>query len=75
MTALKRSVLRFQPATRERLDELADLASDVLNRKVSRAAVVRAAVEEWVDAVSTVDPALVMESIKAAIVKRGRKRR
>jgi hypothetical protein len=75
MSALTRSVLRFRPGTQERLDELADLASQVLKCKVSRAAVTRAAVEEWVDAVNSADPALLMASIKAALVKRGRKRR
>ena len=74
MTALRRSVLRFRPGTQERLDEVADLASQILRCKVSRAAVTRAAVEEWVDAVKSADPALLMASIKASLVKRGRKR-
>jgi ribonuclease PH len=75
VTALRRSVLRFRPGTQERLDEVADLASRALKCNVSRAAVTRAAVEEWVDAVSSADPALLMASIQAALVKRGRKRR
>jgi hypothetical protein len=75
VTALRRSVLRFKPGTQERLDEVADLASTVLKCKVSRAAVTRAAVEEWVDAVSSADPTLLIASIKAALVKRGRKPR
>ena len=73
MTALRRSVLRFRPGTQERLDEVADLASQILRCKVSRAAVTRAAVEEWVDAVKSADPALLMASSKASLVKRGRK--
>jgi hypothetical protein len=75
VTALRRSVLRFRPGTQERLDEVADLASRALKCNVSRAAVTRAAVEEWVDAASSADPALLMASIQAALVKRGRKRR
>ena len=74
MTALRRSVLRFQPGTQERLDEVAYLASQILKCKVSRAAVMRAAVEEWVEAVESADPTLLMASIKASLVKRGRKR-
>ena len=74
MTALRRSVLRFQPGTQERLDEVADLASQVLQCKVSRAAVMRAAVEDWVDAVKSADPTLLMASIRASLVKSGRKR-
>lgn len=75
MTVLRRSVLRIQPGTQERLDEVAYLASQVLKCEVSRAAVMRAAVEEWVEAVESADPKLLMASIKAALVKRGRKRR
>ncbi len=75
MTALRRSVLRFKPAMRERLDELAEMASDVLDRKVSRSAVVRAAVQGWIEAVSIADPVLVIEAIRAAMVKRGRKKK
>ena len=75
MTALRRSVLRFQPGTQERLDEVADLASQILKCDVSRAAVTRAAVEDWIDAVKSADPALLMASIQAALVKSGRKRR
>jgi hypothetical protein len=75
MAALKRNVLRFQPAMLARLDELAEMASHVLDRKVSRSAVVRAAVQGWVEAVSIADPALVIEAMKAAIVKRGRKKK
>lgn len=73
MTTLKRRVLQFRPVMLERLDELAEMASHVLDRKVSRSAVVRAAVQGWVDSMSTADPELMIEAIRAATVKRGRK--
>ena len=43
-----------------------------LDRDVSRAAVVRAAVKGWLAAKANVDPALVVEEVRAGIVKRGR---
>ena len=73
MTSLKRNVLRLDPLCQERLDDLADLASDVLKRDVSRAAVMRAAVQEWLTNNENVDPAKFIEVIRAGIVKRGRK--
>jgi hypothetical protein len=73
MTSLHRSVLRFQPATRDRLDELAALASRVLRCDVSRAAVVRAAVCGWLAASRSADPVQLVEAIRAAQVKRGKK--
>jgi hypothetical protein len=73
MTALLRSVLRFQPATQDRLDELAELASAVLRCDVPRAAVVRAAVSAWLSSSESADPAQLIESIRASKVKRGRK--
>lgn len=75
MTALLRSVLRFQPATRDRLDELAELASGVLRCDVPRAAVVRAAVCAWLASNESADPAQLIEAIRASQVKRGRKPR
>jgi hypothetical protein len=73
MASLRRRGLRFQPATWKSLDELAETASDVLKRDVPLSAVVRAAVQGWVDAIGSADPALVMAAIQAAMVKRGRK--
>ena len=73
MTSLKRSVLGLPMGMRERLDELAELVGNVLDRDVSRAAVVRAALNGWLAAKADVDPALVAEEIRVAMVKRGRK--
>ena len=50
MKLLQRSVLRFPPAIQDRLDEVAELASGSLHCKVPRAAVVRAAVGDWLAA-------------------------
>lgn len=73
MTVLERSVLRFHPATRERLDELAVLASSVLRCDVPRAAVVRAAVCAWLATSASADPAQIIEAIRISRVKRGKK--
>lgn len=75
MTALHRSVLRLQPATRDRLDKLAALASAALRCEVPRAAVVRAAVCAWLISNESADPAQLIESIRASQMKRGRKPR
>jgi len=73
MASLKRTVLRLDPVCQEQLDEIAGLASDVLRRNVSRAAVVRAAVDEWLTKNENVDPAELIEVIRTGIVKRGRR--
>ena len=73
MTALRRNVLRFQPATGERLDALAKRASRVLRCNVSRAAVVRAAVSAWLASSENADPVAIIEAIRASVVKRGNK--
>jgi hypothetical protein len=73
MTTLERSVLRFHPATRQRLDELADLASSVLRCDVPRAAVVRAAACAWLATSASADPAQLIEAIRISRVKRGKK--
>lgn len=73
MTALRRSVLRFPPGICDRLDELAGMASEALQREVPRSAVVRAAVGTWLDATDDADPAQLVETIRASLVKRGRK--
>jgi N-acetylglucosamine-6-phosphate deacetylase len=75
VTVLERSVLRFHPATRARLDELADLASSVLRCDVPRAAVVRAAVCAWLATTASADPAKIIEAIRTSRVKRGKKAR
>jgi hypothetical protein len=73
MSALQRSVLRFQPATRDRLDELAHMASRVLRCDVPRAAVIRAAVCAWLATTVNADPAQLIEAIRVSQVKRGKK--
>ena len=73
MASLKRNVLRLDPECMERLDEIAEQASDILNREVSRAAVVRAAVEERLTKNEHVEPAEFIEVLRMAIVKRGRR--
>lgn len=71
--ALQRNVLRFHPATGDRLDALAKRASRVLRCRVSRAAVVRAAVSAWFASSESADPASIIEAIRASLVKRGSK--
>lgn len=73
MTLLMLRGLRVHPMMVERLDEVAEVASDVLHRKVSRSAVVRAALQAWIDAAGASDPEMFIEAIKASMVKRGRK--
>jgi hypothetical protein len=73
MTTLERSVLRFHPATRERLDKVAVLASSALRCDVPRAAVVRAAVDAWLATIASADPAQIIEAIRISRVKRGKK--
>lgn len=75
MTSLARSVLRLEPECQDRLDEMADAASVVLECPVSRAAVVRAAVKEWLLLNEEADPRQFVESIRREMVPRGRKSR
>lgn len=65
--------LRLDPLCGERIDELADLASEVLQRKISRAMVVRAAVREWLMTNEGADPARLVEAVRASLLKRGRR--
>jgi hypothetical protein len=58
-----------------RLDELAEMAADGLAREVPRAAVVRAAVSAWLATIDSADREKVIEAIRLAVVKRGRKPR
>jgi hypothetical protein len=74
VTTLKRNVLRFEPECQERIDEIAELASRMLNCEVSRAAVVRAAVQAWLKTSTSIHPEQLMVLIRAEMVKRGRKR-
>jgi hypothetical protein len=74
VTTLKRNVLRFEPACQDRLDEIADLAGTALQCEVSRAAVVRAAVQAWLATSGNIHPEQLVEAIRGAMVKRGRKR-
>lgn len=73
MSVLERGVLRFQPATRARLDDLAKRASAILRCDVPRAAVVRAAVCAWLATIEGADPAQLIEAIRTSQVKRGKK--
>lgn len=75
MTALRRSVTRFDPRTRERLDDLADQASSALARPVPRTAVIRAAVTFWLARSESADPTQLIEAIRGSLVTRGRKAR
>ena len=74
VSTLKRNVLRFETGCQDRLDEIAELAGTVLQCEVSRAAVVRAAVQGWLTTNADIDPAQLIAAIRAAMVKRGRKR-
>jgi hypothetical protein len=74
VTKLKRNVLRFEPECQDRIDEIAELAGRILQREVSRAAVVRAAVQAWLTTNESIHPELLIEAIRGAMVKRGRKR-
>jgi hypothetical protein len=74
VSTLKRNVLRFEPGCQERLDEIAELAGTVLQCDVSRAAVVRAAVQGWLTSNAHIHPDQLVAAIRAAMVKRGRKR-
>jgi len=73
MTSLRRNVLRLDARCQERFDDIAELASDVLKLQVSRSAVMRAAMQEWLVSNENADPAKLVEVIRAGIVKRGRK--
>ena len=74
MTALRRNVLRMSSGTQHRLDDLASRASTALQCEVSRSAVLRAAIDAWLAAIDHVDPAQLIEAIRASLIKRGRKR-
>jgi hypothetical protein len=73
MTTLKRNVLRLDPACQDRIDEIAELAGMILRCEVSRAAVVRAAVQAWLTTNESVHPEQLIKAIRGGMVKRGRK--
>ena len=73
-TRLMRNVLRFPAGTITRLDQIATQASAALGCNVSRSTVARAAIGEWLDAADQGDPTESLAVIRAAIVRRGRKR-
>ena len=75
VSTLKRNVLRFEPECQDRLDEIAELAGTILHCEVSRAAVVRAAVEAWLTANAGIHPEQLVEAIRGAMRTRGRKAR
>jgi hypothetical protein len=59
----------------ERVDEIASVASVALVCDVSRAAVIRAALTTWLELADEVEPKQLIEAIRVAMVKRGRKAR
>ena len=75
MTKLNRTVLRLDEESQERIDEIVDLMTALLRCEVSRSAVIRAAVKEWLANNDGVEPEKMIESISKGIVKRGRKKR
>ena len=75
MINLLRCVLRLPGDTLDRIDEIASVASVALVCDVSRAAVIRAALTAWLDIADEADPTHMIEAIRVAMVKRGRKPR
>jgi predicted transcriptional regulator len=73
--SLLRCVLRLPDDMLERVDEIASVASVALVCDVSRAAVIRAALTTWLDLADEIDPKQMIEAIRVAMVKRGRKAR
>jgi hypothetical protein len=70
---LLRCVMRLPALTVSRLDAIATSASVALRCEVSRAAVIRAAVDTWLEFVERDRPEELIEEIRAAMIKRGRK--
>jgi len=66
-------VIRVEPLWKERLDSLADVASAVLARDVSRAMVVRAALGAWLVTNEGVEARTLVEAIRGGFAPRGRK--
>jgi predicted transcriptional regulator len=73
--SLLRCVLRLPDDMLERVDEIASVASVALVCDVSRAAVIRAALTTWLELADEVEPKQLIEAIRVAMVKRGRKAR
>lgn len=73
MINLLRCVLRLPGDMLDRVDELASVASVALVCDVPRAAVVRAALTAWLDAADERNPKHIIEAIRVAMIKRGRK--
>jgi predicted transcriptional regulator len=71
---LLRCVMRLPGPTVDRLDQIADEASSALRCEVSRAAVVRAAIEGWLDGIERGSREELIARIRASTRKRGRKR-
>jgi hypothetical protein len=65
--------MRLPTLTVARLDQIASSASVALRCEVSRAAVLRTAVDTWLDFVERDQPEEFIEEIRASMVKRGRK--
>jgi hypothetical protein len=71
---LLRCVMRLPGPTVARLDQIANEASRALLCEVSRAAVVRAAIEGWLDGIERSSREELIARIRASTRKRGRKR-
>jgi predicted transcriptional regulator len=71
---LLRCVMRLPGPMVDRLDRIANEASRALRCEVSRAAVVRAAIEVWLDVIERGSRQQFIERIRASTMKRGRKR-
>ena len=61
--------VRLDTLTQERIDALAELASDMLRCEVSCGAVIRAAVEEWLASNEGADAAKHIEAIRIEIAE------
>ena len=61
--------VRLDTLTQERIDALAELASDVLRCEVSCGAVIRAAVEEWLASNEGADAAKHIEAIRTEMAE------
>ncbi|MFS8069063.1 MAG: hypothetical protein ACMG6S_22110 [Byssovorax sp.] len=66
-------IIRLDPLWKERLDNLADVASAVLGREVSRAMVARVGLGAWLVTHEGVEARTLVEAIRGGFAPRGRK--
>lgn len=74
MIDLFRCVMRLPGPMVDSLDRIANEASKTLRCEVSRAAVVRAAIEVWLEVIERGSREQLIARIRASTMKRGRKR-